>query len=502
MSATASPELNREIATTADGMDITRGYVGPLLSPYDSVLRSRGGGDLQIYEQVLSDPQVKSCFAQRQLAVTKCEWQVDAASDKRVDKKAAEWMRGQLDTIGWDRITTRMLFGVFYGFAVAEMVYARQGDMIGIDQVKVRNRRRFRYGKDMDLRLLTYGNMLEGVSAEAPYFWDYATGADNDDEPYGLGLAHWLYWPVLFKRNGLKFWLIFLEKFGMPTAKGTYPAGATSDERNKLLQATRAIQTDSGIIMPEGMMLELIEAGRSGSADYQAMHDTMDATIAKVIIGQTASSQGTPGKLGNDQLQSDVRADIIKADADLICESWNRGPGTWLTHWNFPGAEVPRVYRITDEPEDLQARATRDKMVQAMGFKPTLGYIHDTYGGQWIAQAAPKPAGAPGADPNADPNADPGADPGAQFAEGEQPQDAPARMTDQLDQRMAPVVDDWVAKVRELVDKAESLDDLRSGLLALAPDMSLEQYADAMREGLTAAALAGRYEVLQEASTP
>ncbi|HHA2395755.1 TPA: DUF935 family protein, partial [Stenotrophomonas maltophilia] len=106
--------------------------------------------------------------------------------------------------------------------------------------------------------------------------------ADHDDEPYGLGLAHWLYWPVLFKRNGLKFWLIFLEKFGMPTAVGKYDTNATDPEKAKLLQATRAIQTDSGIIMPKGMELALLEAGRSGTADYKALQDYMDATIQKV----------------------------------------------------------------------------------------------------------------------------------------------------------------------------------------------------------------------------
>ena len=55
----ARPEIGREIATTADGIDITRGYTGPLLLPFDSVLRNRGGYDLQIYEQVLSDPEVE-----------------------------------------------------------------------------------------------------------------------------------------------------------------------------------------------------------------------------------------------------------------------------------------------------------------------------------------------------------------------------------------------------------------------------------------------------------
>ncbi len=224
--APSKPELNREIATTADGVDITRGYIGPLLMPYDSVLRQRGGGDLLIYEQVLSDPEVKSTFGQRQLAVTSAEWAVDAGGKRSIDEEAAEFWRKQLQTIGWDNVTNKMLYGVFYGFAVAELIYGVDGRRLVIKKIKVRNRRRFRYGKEGDLRLLTMQQMYEGVPAEAPYFWHFASGADNDDEPYGTGLAHWLYWPVLFKRNGLKFWLIFLEKFAAPTAVGKYGPGA------------------------------------------------------------------------------------------------------------------------------------------------------------------------------------------------------------------------------------------------------------------------------------
>ena len=49
------------------------------------------------------------------------------------------------------------------------------------------------------------------------------------------------------------------------------------------------------------------------------------------------------------------------------------------------------------------------------------------------------------------------------------------------------------------MDGAASLQDIRDGLEQLLPDMTLEQYAQAMAEALAAAQLAGRYEVLQEA---
>lgn len=56
----------------------------------------------------------------------------------------------------------------------------------------------------------------------------------------------------------------------------------------------------------------------------------------------------------------------------------------------------------------------------------------------------------------------------------------------------------WVEKIRELVSQATSLEEIRDGITALDPNMSLDDYAAAMAEALAAAQLAGRYEVLQE----
>lgn len=477
------PKLGREIATTGDGRDITKPFMSGLQQPNDSVLRARGGNDLKVYEQVFSDWQVKSVWQQRQLAVVSKEFKVDAGGDRPVDKLAAEFLEQQLHNVGWDNVTKKMLFGVYYGYAVAELIYGRDDRYITLDAIKVRNRRRFRYDQDGALLLLTPNNMTLGEPAPAPYFWHFSTGADNDDEPYGLGLAHWLYWPVFFKRNGIKFWMIFLEKFGMPTAKGTYGKNATPEEQDKLLQAVHAIQADSGIIIPEGMLIELLSAGRSGSADYQANHDTWDAAIAKVVLGQTASSQGTPGRLGNDELQGDVRLDLIKADADLVCESFNMGPARWLTAWNFPDAMPPRVYRVVEEPEDMDARASRDEKISRMtGYKPTLGYVQETYGIELQEQTQPS-----GAQP-----------PAAEFAEGKTPRDPAAAMAPRLAQDLRAAVGGWGERLQEIFESATSVEDLREKLLAAAPELGMDEYAAAMGLALEAAHLAGRNDVQDE----
>lgn len=478
-------EMN-EVATTLDGRDITLGYVNslPLLPPGDTVLAARGGS-LTIYEELLRDDQVAACLAQRRLALVGADWEVVPGGDKRRDKAAAEFLEDQLRRLNWDDITDKMLFGVFFGYAVAEVLWARDAGRIVMNDIRVRRQRRFGFAPDGSLRLLTMARPL-GEPVPDRKFWHYRTGGSHGDDPYGIGLAQALYWPVMFKRHGMKFWLIFLEKFGMPTAKGKFPQGASPEDRTRLLQALEAIQTDSGIAIPEGMEVDLIEAARSGTADYAALQERMDAAIAKVILGQTASTQGTPGKLGNETLQTEVRRDIIKADADLVCGSFNRQVARWLTEWNFPGAATPRVRRVIEEPEDLKARAERDKTIVDMGFKPSIKYITETYGGEWSETARPA-AGPAGTDAPRPP---------AAFAEGDSA-DAADRLADQLERESAPVTDAMIDQARKLLDEVESLEEFADRLPELVGTMDIDRIGELMGKALMAADLTGQYEVSQ-----
>ncbi|MBN4937092.1 DUF935 family protein [Stenotrophomonas maltophilia] len=485
------PQPGLEIATTLDGRDWTNPSPGALLVPGDSVLRTRSTNDLLIYEQVRSDWQVKACFEQRRNAVISREWRVDAASDRRVDRQAADWLRTQLQRVGWDRVTDRMLWGVFYGYSVAELVWSVQEGKLGWSAIKVRNRRRFSFAPGGELRLLTPQRMYDGEPAKAPYFWSFSTGADHDDEPFGIGLAHWLYWPTLFKRNDIALWMTFLDKFAAPTAVGKFESGASSAEKGKLLDALRAVRTDTGIAVPKGMEISLLEAARSGTADYKVLCDTMDDAIAKATLGQTMTTQNGSSR-AQAEVHMDVRQDIVRADSDLVCESFNLGPVRWLTMFNFPNAEPPRVYRVLDEEEDLNTKADRDTKIIGMGFRPKLNYIHENYGDQWEERTPASP-----------PAADEGADQPVTFTEVsgsvEQQRQVHQDRVDQLVTAASKLGMDWrtfiAPRVRELqvlLDEVDDLEAFRQRVIELADAPPNSDLAEALARCDFGAHLLGR----------
>lgn len=399
----------REIATTSDGRDITRGFIDNLkyILPQDRVLRLRGSRNYEVYEDVLRDSQVKATFSQRRLAVVSHPVEVMPGGSMRRDRMAAEHLEEVLAHIRWDTVTEKMLYGRFYGYAVAEALWARDGAHVMLDRLVVRNRRRFVFDPEFRLKLLTTSDP-NGEELPERKFWVLSCGADHDDEPYGLGLAHWLYWPVYFKRNQMKFWLIASEKFGSPTVIGKYPRAASEPEIDKLEAAVKAVRTDSGITAPEDVIIELLEQARSGRMDYAGLYDRLDQAISKIVVGQTMTTDDGSSR-SQSETHLEVRGDLVKSDEKLISDSFNRSVVRWLTDWNYPGAAYPIVRRNMEEEEDLKALSERDKTISEMtGKVPEDKYIEETYNIRMVDRPMPAepPAGRPPGPPSPDRDAD------------------------------------------------------------------------------------------------
>lgn len=367
-----------EIATTGNGNDITKPWVGELKLPADS--RLMNASDWGIYERILLDDQVFSTFQQRRGAVVAKQWDVLPGDDKDPRSvEAAEKMKANLEAIGWDRITDKMLYAIFHGCSVAELLWEMKDGLWQWSRIKVRHARRFRIDKDDRLRLLTPRN-VQGTVVPDRKFWFVATGASDDDEPYGRGLAEWLYWPSLFKRNGIRFWNVFLDKFGTPTAKGTYRPGTPKEDIAKLLATLQAIATDSGFVVPEGMAVELLEVARSGTADFATLVRYMDAAIAKIVLSQTMTTDNG-SSLSQAEVHADVKLEVIKADADLLSDSFNQGPSRWWTDYNYgPDVAQPQIIRLVEPEEDLKAQAETDEALDRLGWQRTEESFKDTYG--------------------------------------------------------------------------------------------------------------------------
>lgn len=291
-----------EVATIEKDIDIFAGWIKRLENP-DPVLRSEAAGKgLKLYDEVDRDAHASSVLQQRILAVVGKEWEIiPAKSARKLGRPAsttqeqivADYVSEVLENCNFDQARQEILKAILYGFWTVETIWTVKNNAIAIKKLIGKHPRRFIFTPKRELRLLTPQNMIDGEPVPERKFFVFTYG--DSDNPYGRGLGQRLWWPVWFKKNGVKFWLVFLEKFGMPTIAGKYPPGATPEQKQTLRDAVDAIQSDTGITMPDNVDIAFLEASRGGTVTHEQLCNYMDRQISKTVLGQTASTEGTPG---------------------------------------------------------------------------------------------------------------------------------------------------------------------------------------------------------------
>ncbi len=390
--------ITDEIATVKN--DIIQDFLGNIVTNPDKVLKSESGGKgIELYEDLLRDSEIQSALQTRKLAVVGKEWEVIPASDDAEDQKIADFVKDVLLGFNYDTFRQSLLSGIVLGFKPAEIMWEYSEGDIWIREAVGKAARRFIFDVQGKLRLLTLQNMIEGEEVPERKFVVFRNVSDNGSY-YGDGLGRNLYWPSWFRKNGIKFWAIFCDKFGSPTPVGKYPPGTTKEKQQQLLDAIKAIQQESGVIIPENMLIELLEATRGGSINcYETFCAYNDKAINKVLLGHSASTESTPGKLGNEQQSVDIREDYIKADADALCECQNNSLIKWIVDYNFPDVKAyPKVWIRTEPEKDLKPLADRDLILaRDIRLPITQKYFYETYGipkpeeGEELVEASANP---------------------------------------------------------------------------------------------------------------
>ena len=459
----------QEIAAARDSDEFYTAYAGGIREAADPVLKGRGAArDLRAFDQVRADSQVQSTLQQRRDAVVALPLDVLPGDDRPASEEAAEELRDQLKQIAFDSVCRKMLWGVFYGYAVGEVMWDTSNAKVEFAEIKVRRARRFGFDADGALMLRKTTRQPEMIMPERK-FWVMSTGADTTDEPYGFPLASLLYWPAYFKRHGMKAWMIALNKFATPTAVGKYPTGTVKGDQDKLLSAVQAIENSSSIAIPDGMLIELLQTAKSAGMDFNKFMDYLDSVIAKDVLSQTMTTDNGSSK-SQSTVHLEVRDEVAGADAALLCDTFNEGPVTWWTEWNYGDrAAPPLIRREKEETEDADEAASRDEKLSRMGWFPTPERIARVYGDGYVYKE-PKPQPSEPNRQDVQPDDDP-TPPG--LSDGPKP-DAITTFVDKImaDGTPQSVVSDMLAPLVQSLADAQSFDDVAAALDAADPDLS------------------------------
>ena len=325
-----------------------------------------------------------------------------------------------------------------------------------------------------------------------------------------------LVWPYLFKNYSVGDLAEFLEIYGIPVRIGKYPSGASEKEKMTLLRALVGIGHNAAGIIPAGMELDFLDAATGDPKAFELMLNWCERTQSKVILGGTLTS-GADGKsstnaLGN--VHNEVRKDLRDSDIRQVGSTITRDllyPLALLNGLAPDGMRRCSVFQLdVGETEDMAAYAEALPKLVDIGVQIPVQWAQEKLGipqpedGEPVLQATSPAIWRQGMAATTGRVPFPGhlwgvAAAAGQLPAGQLPPSPQTAMQPQLAANIKAPAAAWVDKIRELVSQATSLEQIRDGIAALDPNMSLDDYAAAMAEALAAAHLAGRYEVLQEA---
>lgn len=224
------------------------------------------------------------------------------------------------------------------------------------------------------------------------------------------GLGRVAVWAWMFKAFTLQDWAIFARNYGQPVRVGRYGPESTEADRDVLWRAVANIAGDMAAIVPKSMEIEFVEVGdvSKGGDLYERRSRFLDEQMSKLILGQTATTDATPGRLGGGMEHRAVQEDYERADAGLLSASLNRQLVPQLIAFNFgpqvayPEIEIGRpdevpiaeVADTVDKLGPLGLRVQASQILDRLGLTAPAGAEHDVIGGR-PALPAPGAAVAP-----------------------------------------------------------------------------------------------------------
>ena len=277
------------------------------------------------------EPHYGSVLGTRKRAVSGLEPVVEAASDAPEDKKIADAVRELIRKPGFGECVDDLLDALGKGYSAVEMKWAP--GQAWVPRYKWRDPRFF-VPDENDGHTLRLADEQSHNGVELPpckFIVHYPRLKSGLPIRGGLArLAGGVVYVQVVCPQGLDGLCRGVRQ--CPCASvGTSP-GALPKDIDTLIKAVANIGSDAAAVLPDNMRIEFVEAAKSAGGEklFQGLAEWLDRQVSKAVLGQVASTEGTPGKLGNDDTQAEVRQDILKADAKALGNTVSRGYGPAL----------------------------------------------------------------------------------------------------------------------------------------------------------------------------
>jgi len=363
----------REIAVTTI-RDRWSGYPSQGLTPQSlgTIFKEADAGSVyrqaELFEEMEEkDTHLFSQLQTRKNAVLGLEHEILPYSESAEDKRIRDFTIDVVSSIqGFDVAMLDLLDAIGKGFALSEINWDIQGKTAIITGFNWIHQKRALFYSDYEKglwekqfempRIITESEQVKGEDMP-PFKLIYHRYKARSGYDTRAGILRTCAWMYLFKNYAIKDWVAFAEVFGMPLRLGKYDTGATPEDKEALVTAIRSLGSDAAGIISENTKIEFIETVKAAAKEniYKALADFSNKEMSKAILGQTATTEGTPGKLGNEKAQDLVRHDLVKADNESLSKTYRDQFIRPLVGYNFGWDKpLPWLKFKHEMPEDLK----------------------------------------------------------------------------------------------------------------------------------------------------
>jgi phage gp29-like protein len=334
------------------------------------------------------DAHIYAEMAKRKRALLTVDWDIipprnASATERKLAGYAKELLQ---DVVNFEDVIVDALDAIGHGFSCQEMEWQMVGSEWMPKKIELRPQSWFQTDRATRSQI-----RLRDMSPDGQELWPFGWITHVHKAKSGYlsrgGLHRVLAWPYLFKNYAAGDLAEFLEIYGLPLRIGKYPSGSGEPEKATLLDALASLGHNAAGIIPEGMMIEILEAAKGSHTPFEAMISWCERSESKAILGGTLTSQAdgksSTNALGN--VHDEVRHDILEADAKQLARTFTRDLVFPILMLNKGGIDdirrCPRLAFAVQETEDITEFADAlPKLVGAGMKRIKVDWVHEKLG--------------------------------------------------------------------------------------------------------------------------
>ncbi len=339
----------------------------------DQVLNNTGES-IAVYRTLLAESLVMGATTRLEGGIKALSWEL---SNEDASEQVITSINDALKRLPVMDICQRMIKGYYFGFQPFEILWQTGVNGWWPSDIVDKPPEWFLFDQKNQLRFRAKGHEQSGKLLPARRFV-VAGHKQSYDNPYGMAVLSACYWPCVFEKGGLSFWLTFTEKFGIPFLIGKLKRDAQQSEYDALADDLKAMVQDGVLVMPDDGSIEVLDTSKAANVDiFEKLLAYCRSKINIAILGQNQTTEANANK-ASAIAGLEVTKAVVMQLSGMIESTFNQVI-EHMVYYNFGETAAAPKFTLIDQEALNEKQSQRDERLHKIGLRFTPQYFIDEY---------------------------------------------------------------------------------------------------------------------------